>query len=178
MQGMAPGHVAYVGSAAKTLGPGLRLAWMVLPHHLIGPVAGEKRHDDHHTAVIEQLTLADFIASHAYDKHIRACRLHYRRRRDLLIARLAAGPVLPGLTVGGVAAGLQALASLPPGGPTEDAVLAHAAQQGLVLGGLAGLWHQPGDHRQGLMIGFAAPSERAYPPALEALARVLRAAPR
>ena len=178
MQGMAPGHVAYVGSAAKTLGPGLRLAWMVLPHHLVGPVAEAKRHDDHQTAVIEQLTLADFIASHAYDKHIRACRLHYRRRRDLLIARLAAGPVLPGLTIDGVAAGLQALASLPPEGPTEDAVLASAAQHGLAVGGLSGLWHQPGEYRQGLLIGFASPTERAYPPALETLARVLRAASR
>jgi GntR family transcriptional regulator/MocR family aminotransferase len=178
MQGMAPGHVAYVGSAAKTLAPGLRLAWMVLPHHLAGPVAEEKRHDDHQSAVIEQLTLADFIASHAYDKHIRACRLHYRRRRDLLITRLATGPVLPGLTVGGVAAGLQALASLPPGGPTEDAVLARAAQHGLAVGALSGLWHRPGEHHQGLLIGFATPGERAYPPALETLARVLHTAPR
>src|SRR5579859_1672410 len=178
MQGMAPGHVAYVGSAAKTLAPGLRLAWMVLPHHLGGPIVEAKRHDDHQSAVIEQLTLADFIASHGYDKHIRACRLHYRRRRDLLIARLATGPVLPGLTVGGVAAGLQALASLPPGGPTEDAVLARAAQHGLAVGGLSGLWHQPGEHRQGLLIGFAAPTERGYPPALETLARVLHATSR
>src|SRR5690606_9526604 len=38
VQGMAPEHVAYVGTASKTLAPGIRLAWMVLPERLIQPV--------------------------------------------------------------------------------------------------------------------------------------------
>ncbi len=40
VQGMAPDQVVYIGTAAKTLGPGLRLAWMVLPDNLIQPVVG------------------------------------------------------------------------------------------------------------------------------------------
>jgi GntR family transcriptional regulator / MocR family aminotransferase len=177
LQGMAPGRVAYVGTAAKTLGPALRLGWMVLPDHLVGPVAEEKRHDDAHTEVPGQLTLAEFITSHAYDKHIRSCRLRYRRRRDLLIARLAPGPgrSLPGLRIGGIAAGLQTLLSLPAEGPGEQELIARAAQHGLALDGLAGHWHQPGDHLPGIVIGFGTPSQRAYPVALEALARVLHA---
>ena len=38
---------------------------------------------------LEQLTLAEFIASGAYDRHVRAMRLRYRRRRDQLVATLA-----------------------------------------------------------------------------------------
>ena len=185
LQGMAPGHVAYVGSASKTLGPALRLAWMVLPEHLVGPVAEEKKHDDFQTGVLGQLTLAEFIASHGYDKHIRAARLRYRRRRDLLISRITHAAGIPDVTVRGVAAGLQTLIDLPPGGPSEADVLAVAGQHGVALETLGPHWHaagrlsgqtsEPGDHPQGLLIGFASATERAYPVAVEALIRVLRA---
>src|SRR4030095_3571201 len=56
LQGMAPEHVVYVGTAAKTLAPALRLAWMVLPRRLVEPVAQAKRLTDLHTDAIGQLT--------------------------------------------------------------------------------------------------------------------------
>ena len=90
LQGMAPEQVVYLGTASKTLGPALRLGWMVLPPHLVDAVADAKLHSDHHTESIGQLALAELITSHAYDRHVRACRLRYRRRRDQLLDRLGA----------------------------------------------------------------------------------------
>ena len=43
------------------------------------------------------------------------------------------------------------------------------ARHGLALRGLTELHHDPAGRPQGLLIGFAAPSEHAYPAALEAL---------
>jgi GntR family transcriptional regulator/MocR family aminotransferase len=167
LQGMAPGHVAYLGTASKTLGPALRLGWMVLPAHLVDAVADAKLHSDHHTESIGQLALAELIGSHAYDRHVRACRLRYRRRRDQLLERLGARG-----RVRGIAAGLHALVEVED----EAAVLERAEAEGLAVGHLGEHWHTPGGagRPQGLVVGYGTPRERTYPQALEALGRVLQ----
>jgi GntR family transcriptional regulator / MocR family aminotransferase len=170
LQGSAPEHVAYIGTASKTLAPALRLAWLVLPEGLVEPVAQAKRYADVHTDTLGQLTLAELIRGHDYDRHVRACRLRYRRRRDLLVKRIEGR-----FAVTGIAAGLHATISLPVDGPDERAVLDHAARHDLLLGRLDGHWHGPGDHPQALIVGYGTPSESAYASALDALARVLRA---
>ncbi|MER6136657.1 PLP-dependent aminotransferase family protein [Streptomyces sp. NPDC001815] len=165
LQGMAPGQVAYLGTASKTLGPALRLGWMVLPPHLADAVTDAKLHSDHHTESIGQLALAELITSHAYDRHVRACRLRYRRRRDQLLDRLGARR-----GVRGIAAGLHALVDVAD----EGAALARAAEMGLAVGCLGEHWHGPGDGRpQGLVVGYGTPRERVYPEALEVLGKVL-----
>ncbi|MFJ6561742.1 PLP-dependent aminotransferase family protein [Streptomyces sp. NPDC091412] len=164
LQGMAPGQVAYLGTASKTLGPALRLGWAVLPPHLVDAVAEAKLHSDHHTETIGQLALAELIDSHAYDRHIRACRLRYRRRRDQLLDRLGSRRVR------GIAAGLHALVDVAD----EAGTLARAEAEGLALGRLADHWHTPGEGRpQGVVVGYGTPRERVYPEALEALAKLL-----
>jgi GntR family transcriptional regulator/MocR family aminotransferase len=173
LQGMAPDHVVYIGTASKTLGPALRLAWMVLPAHLVEPVTDAKRYADAHTESLGQLALADLIATHGYDRHVRACRLRYRQRRDLLVARLGRRHPL-----GGIAAGLHAMITLPAGGPTEGEVLATAADRGLAVGELGSHWHTAGtgagERPQGIIVGYGTPPERGYLAALDTLARVLR----
>ncbi|MFJ2397600.1 PLP-dependent aminotransferase family protein [Streptomyces sp. NPDC087843] len=165
LQGMAPGHVAYLGTASKTLGPALRLGWMVLPPHLVDAVTDAKLHSDHHTEVIGQLALAEMITGHAYDRHVRACRLRYRRRRDQLLDRLGASR-----SVRGIAAGLHALVEVAD----EAETVARAQALGLAVGRLGDHWHMPGvDRPQGLVVGYGTPRERAYPEALEVLGRVL-----
>ncbi|WP_248963036.1 MocR-like pyridoxine biosynthesis transcription factor PdxR [Sphaerisporangium perillae] len=201
LQGMAPDHVAYLGTASKTLGPGLRLAWMVVPPHLADPVTEAKLHADHHTENLGQLVLADLIATHAYDRHVRACRLRYRRRRDLLLSRLASTPGRPseievpglerpsgievqgpgrpsGIEVRGAAAGLHAMIGLLPAGPDEETVLRLAQARGLAVDGLADYWHNGGDNPQGIIVGYGTPPEHSYPAALESLAAVLASPPR
>ena len=88
LQGLDPERVVYFGSASKSLAPGLRLAWMVLPEELVPEIVTAKGYVEW-SSTLDQLTLAEFIASGGYDRHVRSMRLRYRRRRDELVAALA-----------------------------------------------------------------------------------------
>ena len=75
----------YAGTASKSLAPGVRLGWLVVPGPLLDAVLAARAHGDWPSA-IDQLTLAELIASGGYDRHVRRLRIAYRRRRDRLLA--------------------------------------------------------------------------------------------
>jgi GntR family transcriptional regulator / MocR family aminotransferase len=176
IQGTAPEHVAYIGTASKALGPGLRLGWVVLPHRLVDAMLTAKGFASRGTEVVAQLALAELIAGHGYDRQVRRMRGRYRRRRDLLTAALA--PLhrhrLP--PTPGISAGLQLLVPLPADGPDEPEVVQLAAAEGLALEGLGQHWHAGAGPRRGLVIGFSRPAESSYVDAVAMLAAVLRRA--
>ena len=167
LQGLGPEHVVYLGTASKSLAPGLRLAWMALPARLVHAVTAVKGERDRTTATTDQLAMAEFLTSGAYDRHVRAMRLHYRRRRDQLVEALAARA--PGARVTGITAGLHLLIELPSG--NESAAV---RSPDLAVYGLDRFRHPdtPAE-RDALVIGYGTPSASAWPGALEALCRVL-----
>ena len=174
LQSLDPDRVVYFGSASKSLAPGLRLGWMVAPDSLIPEIVAAKGQVDW-SSTLEQLTLAEFITSGAYDRHVRAMRLRYRRRRDQLIGALAERA--PGIRVSGISAGLQAVLELPHG--SECAVVEAAARHGLAAAGLNDFRYEGDDpsllepDRDALVVGYAAPSDSAWSGALDALCRVM-----
>jgi GntR family transcriptional regulator/MocR family aminotransferase len=147
---------------------------MVLPKDLVPEITEAKGFVDWSSA-LEQLTLAEFISSGAYDRHVRSMRSRYQRRRDQLVATLAQR--VPAVRVTGMAAGLQAVIELPHG--AERSVVAAAADQGLSVSGLAEYRYEVPDSGwqlpdvDALVVGYAAPSDSAWPGALDALCRAL-----
>ncbi|PXY20737.1 PLP-dependent aminotransferase family protein [Prauserella muralis] len=168
LQALAPERIAYAGTASKTLAPGLRLGWLVLPRALVDPVRAVLTAQGWRAPVMEQLVLAELIDSGAYDRHVRRRRTAYRTRRDRLLAALPRA-----LSPQGISAGLQVLLTLPEAGPAERDVLAAARRHSLTLETLGPHWHTPGPHRQGLVLGYATPAEHAFSGAVEALSRTL-----
>ena len=174
LQDLAPDQVAYAGTASKSLAPGLRIAWLVLPPALLEPVLAAKSVADGQTGTLDQLVLAELIHSGAYDRHVRRCRSHYRSRRDRLVAALA--DRAPQVRVTGIAAGLHALLELPPDAGPEEAVVARAARAGLAVEGLTKYRYTPApaDAPAALVVGYGTPAEHAFTGALDALCTVLR----
>ncbi|MFF2212700.1 MocR-like pyridoxine biosynthesis transcription factor PdxR [Streptomyces antibioticus] len=171
LQGLDPDHVVYLGTASKSLAPGLRLGWIVAPPRLARELAAAKGAVDT-CGVLDQLTLAEFITSGAHDRHVRASRLRYRRRRDALVSVLAEHA--PWVRVTGIAAGLHAVLRLPPG--TERDVIRAAAHLGLALDPLTPRHHHPdatGTPPDALVIGYATPPDHAWTPTLTTLCTAL-----
>jgi GntR family transcriptional regulator/MocR family aminotransferase len=171
LQGLAPEVVAYIGTASKSLVPGLGLAWLVLPPHLVDEVIRTKRLSDGYTGVFEQLTLAEFLRNGSYDRHVRRSRLRYRRRRDQLVEALHGSST----SVTGIAAGLHAVVNLTGRRAAEEgAIVTRAERAGLSLLGLNFFREdlRP-DAPAALVINYARPPDHAFPGALQTLIDIL-----
>ncbi|WP_411101272.1 PLP-dependent aminotransferase family protein [Streptomyces sp. cmx-4-9] len=168
LQGLDPDRVVYLGTASKSLAPGLRMGWMVVPPGLLDEVTAAMGGLGGTPGVLDQLTLAEFLTSGAYDRHVRGMRLRYRRRRDAMVAAVSGR-----VAVSGIAAGLHAVLDLPPG--TERTALQSAAWQDLALQGLSAFRHPDADlpPRDALVVGYGTPPDSAWAPTLAALSAVL-----
>jgi len=154
LQGLRPDLVIHVGSVSKTLAPALRLGWMIAPEAWRARLLSAREGLDHGLPALEQIALADFIERGAYDRHLRRSARAYRRRRDALVAALAAA--LPGATISGAAAGLHVAVHVP--GADEAALVAACRARGLVLDGAS---RHGAAHGATLLISFAAVPDAA-----------------
>ena len=170
LQGLAPEHVAYIGSASKRLAPGMRLGWLLTPSWLAWELTAAKSIEDGGSEAIGQLALCDFIARGELDRHLRRMRLRYQRRRETLLEALARW--VPRARVTSPAgAGLFELVELPEE-VDEPRLLRAAAARGVGMEGLA--WHRfkPGG-APGVLLGYGNLSEPAIEQGVRLLAEAL-----
>jgi GntR family transcriptional regulator/MocR family aminotransferase len=169
MQGLDPNRVAYAGTASKTLAPGFRLGWLILPQELVEPFAEAKLLADRGSPILDQLTFADFLSRGEFDRHLRRMRPVYRSRRDALLRALARH--LPELKPTGIAAGLHLVAWLPPD-LDEATVITAAASEGVAVAGVTPHRLSPAP-RGGLIFGYSDLNERAIADGIARLARAV-----
>jgi GntR family transcriptional regulator/MocR family aminotransferase len=166
LQGLAPECVAYVGTATKTLAPGVRLGWVLVPSHLVGEMAAQHGVARAMPSVLIQAAYATLLERGDIDRHLRRTRRHYHARRNVLIDALA--EQLPAVSVRGAAAGLHLIAWLPDGAD-ENSVADAAADRGVAVLTLHADCAVTAPLGPALLLGYGLIGESAIPRAVEQL---------
>ncbi|MFF4548779.1 PLP-dependent aminotransferase family protein [Streptomyces sp. NPDC001406] len=154
LQGLDPERVAYTGSVSKSLAPGLRLGWLLVPEWLADEMVERKRTMDLGHPSLDQALFARFLEHGDYDRQLRRCQRAYRERRDVLVAALE--EYFPQARVSGIAAGLHAIAELPRRYGPEERFLERMAAAGVAVRPLSACAHARADASGvRLVLGYA-----------------------
>jgi GntR family transcriptional regulator/MocR family aminotransferase len=167
LQGLAPDCVAYVGTASKTLAPGVRLGWALVPSHLVGEMAAQQGAARAIPSVLNQAVYATLLERGEIDRHLRRTRRVYHSRRNALIDALARW--MPDSSIGGAAAGLHVIAWLPDG-TRETAISDAAATRGVAIHTLHADCAVTAPLGPALVLGYGLTPESAIPHAVRELA--------
>jgi 2-aminoadipate transaminase len=85
---LAPAHVLYVNSLSKVVGGGLRAGWVAARGPVRDRLATLKLDADFHSPTLIQHMVARWLATGAYERHVKETMPFYRERRDALLASL------------------------------------------------------------------------------------------
>ena len=171
LQGLdAEGRVIYIGTFSRTVFSSLRIGYLVVPKPLISVFTSAKWLCDRHTATLEQETLAEFITSGLYERHLRRVRRRNAARREAL--RDAIDKYLGDrVEVTGYGAGAH-VALWPTARVSEAEVIARAASSGVAVYGISP-YFLSAPPRKGFMLGYSRMKESDIREGVRRLGQVL-----
>lgn len=159
-------RVIYLSTFSKSLMPSLRIGYMVLPPPLLNRYRERYRHFTCSVPRFEQHTLAEFMATGDFEKHLNRMRKTYRRKLEIIIA--AFKPYEPIVSITGASAGLHVVLSVQTTKSSEELKrLAEAAS--IRINAMTDYRINSSDTVPQLLFGFAALSEEVLPAAVSAL---------
>jgi GntR family transcriptional regulator/MocR family aminotransferase len=168
------GRVIYVGSFSKTLFPGLRLGYVVVPPDLHAPMVSARLASDIHPQTFLQGVVADLIGEGHYERHLRRMNIEYRARLQALeeaVRRYCHGA----LELRPVVTGLHAVADLLMG--DDASVSREALARGIETMPLSGYYSKrTASSANGLVLGFGSVPPRVVTESVKRLAAVIEVA--
>jgi GntR family transcriptional regulator / MocR family aminotransferase len=154
LQGMdSKDRVLYLGTFSKTLFPGLRIGFIVVPEALIQPFATGISELYRGGQLFLQAVLADFIKEGHFSSHIRRMRQLYAERLRVLQETIA-HTLGAQVNISGSDAGLHLTLMLPDS--CDDKLISNEARAaGIIARPLSTYYLDPGRARRGLVLGYA-----------------------
>lgn len=133
LQGMdTRGRVIYLSTFSRSLAPGLRIAYMVLPDDLNTLYGDNRLRAGEAVSRFEQYAMARLLAEGHYTRHLRRANAVYQQRNRVLCALLGG---IPGSFLSGQDAGLHFLFGVE--GQAEHRLIQSAGESGIPLTGLS-----------------------------------------
>lgn len=158
LQGLdTEGRIVYVGTFSRTVFPALRIGYLIVPKSLARAFTGAKWLNDLHSATLEQQTLAEFITTGMYDRHLGRLRRRNTARRGALLEAIHRH-LGARVEVTGDGSGTH-IVLWPTKSASEEALVAHAASRGV---GISGISHcfMTRYSRPGIILGYSRLNER------------------
>ena len=165
------GRVLYLSTFSQTISPSLRIAYICLPRQLMERF--RKKLGFYNCAVpcFEQYTLARFIASGDYERHINRLRKRLRDNREVILGQIENGPLQGRCSIQEERAGTHFLLKLKTGKGDRD-LKREAAAHGLGTRFLSDYQEEPSENGC-LVLNYACMEAEKLPHALEILAEII-----
>ncbi|MBM7825032.1 GntR family transcriptional regulator/MocR family aminotransferase [Arcanobacterium pluranimalium] len=171
----ATGSVIYVNTFSKSLGSMFRIGYMVLPMPLAQRFRKEFSFYSGTVSTIEQLTLARFIETGAYERHINRLRGKYRAIRDSLLGEIAASGLGELCAVKGQDAGLhfELRVEVPA---AEDAICERMLARGVRLMPMNRFYQKIDDNQREsrFVVSYGSLAESEIPYVVDSLSEAVR----
>lgn len=173
-------RVIHAGSFATSIGPGLRIGYLVLPQRWVGPAMDALSLLDfgfpcHGVPWLDQAVLTDFIGSGGFEAHLRRVRRLYMSRRDQLVASL--GRHFPRSSLGGTGSGTHLAWHLPGEFPSSVELQDLLRRHGVGVYTLQDRTVSDAEYldtwTQVLLLGFASQTERHIDEGVRRIARLI-----
>ncbi|HET8650452.1 MAG TPA: PLP-dependent aminotransferase family protein, partial [Gemmatimonadales bacterium] len=171
LQGLdSEGRVIYIGTFSRTVFSALRIGYLVVPKSLVETFVAAKWLCDRHTPTLEQETLAEFIASGMYERHLRRVRRRNAVNRAALLDAVERR-LGDRVTMTGAGAGAH-IALWPRQRVSDAAVVAAAAARGVGVYPVSPYYLRKSP-RPGLMLGYSRMREADIREGVRRLAEIL-----
>ena len=164
-------RVIYLGTFSKVMFPALRLAYLVVPPHLVDAFYAARLFATMFPPLLEQAVLAEFIAEGHFARHIRRMRALYAERQATLVeaARRKLGGLLD---VPPAEAGMHLVGWLPDG--VDDQTASQRATAHGVDAFPLSTYYLETPRRSALLLGYTAVNEEEIEYGVSRLARALK----
>ena len=169
----AQGQVIYTNTFTKSLGGAFRIGYMVLPLRLAQRFERDLGFYSCSVSAVDQLALARFIESGAYERHVNRLRTQYRALRDALVDELNVSALAPRISIASQDSGIHFLLGVTSDCSGEE-LAARAAQEGVAIQALQSFYQGNAPEEQEtrwLVAGYSSLDASQVAPCIRALER-------